>query len=366
MLINMTTLYKIDTKGKVRIWQIETSGSSLIQHSGLEGGKLITNTKICKSKNIGKSNETTPEQQAISEMESEIKSKLDEGYFRTKEEALNTVVILPMLAKSYDDEKHKIDWSEDLVFVQPKLDGMRCLAFIEDGKVRLMSRDGKTITTVPHINKSLSEIKYGIILDGELYAHGKSFQENMSLIKKYREGESEEIMYHVYDIVSNDPFELRNRTLNLLIKSNKVCSFVETNEIFTEVSLKDFHAKNLAQGYEGSIVRWGNDPYKINGRSSNLLKYKDFQDIALTIVDIIPCEQRPNWGEPVFYWKGAKGHKYGDNHIGSGMKFSHKEREDFLLNKQNYIGNTAEIRFFEYSDTGVPRFPVMVGIRLDK
>jgi hypothetical protein len=48
------------------------------------------------------------------------------------------------------------------------------------------------------------------------------------------------------------------------------------------------------------------------------------------------------------------------------MKFSHAEREEILINKENYIGKKAEIRFFEYTDGGIPRFPVCVGFRLDK
>ena len=37
-----------------------------------------------------------------------------------------------------------------------------------------------------------------------------------------------------------------------------------------------------------------------------------------------------------------------------------------MINGLVSIGKMAEIRFFEYSDEGVPRFPVMVGIRQDK
>ena len=48
------------------------------------------------------------------------------------------------------------------------------------------------------------------------------------------------------------------------------------------------------------------------------------------------------------------------------MKFSFEEREEILTNKTNYLGKTAEIRFFEYTDEGLPRFPVCVGLRLDK
>jgi hypothetical protein len=37
-----------------------------------------------------------------------------------------------------------------------------------------------------------------------------------------------------------------------------------------------------------------------------------------------------------------------------------------LAMKGEYIGQTAEVRFFEYTDGGIPRFPVCVGFRLDK
>ena len=141
----MKTLYKRDSRGKIRIWQIYTQGALLIQESGLEDGKLVKHQKFCTPKNIGKSNGTDCNQQALLEMDSLIKQKLDEGYFETKELAESEKVILPMLAKSYDDEKHKIDWSKN-VFIQPKLDGMRCLAHCKsNGDVELVSRDGKII-----------------------------------------------------------------------------------------------------------------------------------------------------------------------------------------------------------------------------
>lgn len=350
-------LYKKDSKDNIRIWKIYTNGSELIQESGLLNGKLVPHSKICKAKNIGKSNETTPEYQAELELESEYKSKLDEGYFLTIDEAKYEEVILPMLAKSYKDHSHKIDWSN--CYVQPKLDGMRCLAHIkEDGNVTLISRDGKIIENMNHIINDLKSIKNDIILDGELYAHGLSFQENMKLIKKYRKGETEQIKYHIYDIVLNIPFRQRTPLVYTASLKQKEVEFVDTHLISGEKEMLKYHNINLSKGYEGSIIRWGNAPYKINGRSENLLKYKDFQDISLKIIDIVPSEQRPEWGQPIFEINGKE--------FSSGMKFSHKEREEFLINKKNYIGQIAEVRFFEYSDEGVPRFPVMVGFRNDK
>lgn len=351
-------LYKIDTKGKHRFLEIKTEGSKLVQISGLIGtDNPIVHSKICKGKNIGKSNETTPEEQALLEMQSKINEKLTEGYFKSIKECENTEVILPMLAKSYNDEKSKIDWSKDKVYIQPKLDGMRCLAHIKsNGDVTLISRDGKIISNMEHIMDDLSTIRQNIILDGELYAHTLSFQENMKLIKKWREDTPRLIKFHVYDIINDKPFYLRK--VRDYIKSLVNCTEVSTYQLINESEICRFHAINIENGYEGSIIRWGEEGYKVNGRSSNLLKYKDFQDIALPIKNIIPSAQRPTWGQPIYEINGKE--------FSTGMKFSHEEREEWLINKQNYIGKTGEIRFFEYSDDGIPRFPVTVGIRLDK
>jgi DNA ligase-1 len=352
-------LYKKDSKGKLRVWKIfATDDGSLIQKAGLYEGKLVINSKVCTGKNIGKSNETSPGEQARLELVSTWKSKKDEGYFETLDEVEANEVILPMLAKSYEDEKDKIVWDSN-VYIQPKLDGMRCLAHIgKDKSVKLISRDGKTIEGLNHIRAELSTINEDIILDGELYAHGLGFQENMRLIKKYRAGETEKVKFHVYDIVSKNKFVDRITLANKVIKKLSTCQIVETLPLNDEKDLITQHSINLKNGYEGSIIRHGEDGYKVNGRSSNLLKYKDFQDIACKIVDIVPADQRPEQGVPVLEYKGKT--------FQAGMKFSHAEREEWLKNKKNYIGKTAEIRFFEYSEDGIPRFPVCVGIRLDK
>jgi len=358
-------LYKKDSNNKIRYLDIIASGDNIIQRSGiLDTENEIEHTKKAKPKNIGKSNETTAEQQAVLEVESIIVSKLKEGYFKSILEAKNEIVILPMLAKNYNDEKHKIDWKE--CFIQPKLDGMRCLAHCNGkGVVKLVSRDGRLIDNMDHISDELARnIKEEIILDGELYCHGLSFQENMKLIKKYRKGETENIKYHVYDLISEKPFY--KRTVRQYIKNLKSCKEVSTYKIDNEKQLKIGHEINISEGYEGSIIRWNKEGYKINGRSSNLLKYKDFQDIDAIIIDIIPAEQRPEWGVPVLKYSNQKLDGKNEITFKAGLKYSHKDREEFLKNKQNYIGKIANIRFFEYTDEGLPRFPVMIGIHGDR
>lgn len=177
----MVTIYKKDTKGNIRYLTAYTTGPTLFQESGIVGtDKPIVHSKTCKSKNVGRSNETSPAEQAESELQSLIAEKLKEGYFKTEAEAEGGNVILPMLAKSYKDEAKKVDWSN--AYAQPKLDGMRCLATLQDGKVTLMSREGTEITTVPHIIKDLKRIKANVVLaktpvvDPKTAVKGKGFK----------------------------------------------------------------------------------------------------------------------------------------------------------------------------------------------
>lgn len=355
----MKTLYKKDSKGKIRTLELSTEGSLFVQVSGIIDGKKVRHEKECKPKNVGKSNATSALEQAESELQAKYNIKLSEGYFPSKQKAEDEEVLMPMLAKVYEDHAAKINWNE--AFIQPKLDGMRCLAVIKNNKVTLLSRKNKEIITMTHITDELKGLE-NMVIDGELYAHGKTFQENMKLIKKYRPGESEMVKFHVYDMVEDKPFIDRyTRLYNICLAVNewKHMEIVPTMRLVNESGIKMLHTDYLQQGYEGSMIRHGVAPYKVNGRSDSLLKYKEFQDITAEIIDIVEAEQIKGHGVPVL--KDENG-----NTFRAGTKMSHDDRIDLLANKEKYIGQTAEIRFFEYTDDRLPRFPVMVGIRLDK
>jgi DNA ligase 1 len=350
----MYKLFKKDSKGKLRFLDISTDGSTIVQVSGVIGGAHVTNVSQCEGKNIGRSNETTPEEQAELEAEAKHIKKLKEGYYLTEEEAMNEIVTLPMLAKVFGKEEKKVTYP---CYAQPKLDGMRGLGDCKNAT--LTSRSGNKIETLGHITSQLPYM--GVILDGELYAHGETFQENMRMIKKYRPGKTENVKYHVYDIVIDKPFFERLGILTQMCQNNPQIEIVSTVIVRNKEELMKIHAYNISQGYEGTIVRHGDEGYKLNGRSSSLLKLKDFEDMALTLMDVIPSEKRPTHGKPIFFWEGAE-----NNRLGAGISLSHAEAEDLLANKHLHIGKACELRFFEYSDTGVPRHPVMHGFRLDK
>lgn len=347
------SVYKIDSKGKERYIDISTEGNLIIQVSGIIGSsKPVRNESECIGKNIGKTNETTPEEQAVIEATAKVKKKLEEGYSETIEEARGSDLVLPMLANDFKKHEVKVTYP---CYVQPKLDGMRAL---KNG-TKIVSRANKPIISMNHIAQKLSEFTNAF--DGELYAHGESFQRNMELIKKYREGESEQVKYHVYDLIMDAPFAIRYQVLKNIVAVNnpEFMELVPTFTINSKEELLEKHKEFIELGYEGTMVRWGEQGYEPNKRSYNLLKFKDFQDIACKIVDVKPSEKRSDQGSFICTLDDGRT-------FGCGMKFSHDSRKDTILHPENYIGKTAEIRFFEYSDDGIPRFPVCVGLRLDK
>lgn len=349
------TIYKKDSSGKIRYLTVNAAVNELQQISGvMNTDNPIVHTKLCYGKNIGRANETTDSKQAELEAASVVAEKLRLGYFNTIEEAQEKGgkdFLLPMLAHDYKKHFAKVKYP---CYAQPKLDGIRSLGSDED---IMTSRTGKNIDTVKHIKFNNLE---NYVLDGELYAHGKSFQEVSKLVKKYRPNETEAVKYHVYDLVMDAPFRVRHGYLIAIVNNNPHLELVETVSIASEPEMLEYHKKNIAAGYEGTMIRWGEEGYDVNKRSSNLLKYKDFLDDVYAVVDVVPSESRPEQGV-IRCICPKTGQAFN-----TGMKFSHAEREEILTNKSKYIGQTAEIRFFELTDSGIPRFPVCVGFRLDK
>src|ERR1035437_918439 len=79
-----TTLYKQTNTGKIQSWVVSVDGAKVMTTFGLTDGKKQTTTDIVKAgKNLGKSNATTPESQAVAEAQEELDGKLKEGYVAT-------------------------------------------------------------------------------------------------------------------------------------------------------------------------------------------------------------------------------------------------------------------------------------------
>ena len=278
----------------------------------------------------------------------------------------------PMLAYPVSDKP--IDYS-DKVFIQPKLDGVRCLIqYDEEGEfegngVIAYSRTGKEWKNIDHILKELRPffMKHpDVILDGELYNHDlkNDFEKIISLVRKTKPTEedrlesSEMVQFHCYDIIDETKtFEDRNNFINKHVNLTS-CGIVPTSRIYSEESAKDNHNINLIHDYEGSIVRT-NDVYKC-GRSWSLRKFKDFSDAEATITgyEIGKGKREGTLGK--FMMTDDNGKEFG---CPPGKGFTYKDMKDMLDNIHDYIGQRATFTYFERTKAGSYRHPLFKCIR---
>jgi len=355
-------LYEQSSTGKVKHWTISVAMDNkdyavIIVEYGAGDSKVRVSKKIIdKGKNVGRSNETTPHEQALSEAEATWKKKLDKGYVESLDN-LQDEVLLPMLAHSFQKRGHNIEYP---CYVQPKLDGVRCLAKkVDTETIKYYSRMGKEFTTLEHLTPMLLDImKVDQVLDGEIYSHDYTFQEAISFIKKLRP-ESVTLEYCVFDIVNTSlPFGERSKELALIIPvDSKLIHFVKTERIAGTNQISQKHDQYLKEGYEGLIIRNDNGMYKLNGRSADLQKYKVFQDEEYEIIG----GQESTGVEAgciIFTVKNKNGQEFAVRPRGS-----FDQRKQWMRNLNSLIGKQLTVRYQELTDDGIPRFPVGISIR---
>jgi len=354
------TIYKRTATGKVQEWKQELDGRGCYRTvTGQRGGKCVTSEWVqCRTTNEGQANERGPISQAQFEVNANYKKKLDKEYHRNLTDIDTPKVFLPMLAKEFKNYKDKLDISKG-VYVQPKLDGMRCIA----DRNGLWSRNGKPVLSVPHIAAALAplfEDDPHLILDGELYNHEyaddfnqiisssrmlKPTAEDLALSKKI-------IQYHVYDLPRHpggfgERYNAMQDLLDALGHASVV--MVQTAEVFDFGRMEALYEVALAAGYEGCMVRL-DTPYE-NKRTSNLLKRKETQSGEFEVLDIMPG--KGNWAGKA---KRALVKLGRNKQCEVGVKGSMEFCAQILAEKEKHIGQLAKVDYFGYTPDGVLRF----------
>ena len=362
MIFRLNTLYKRDSKGKVREYNIEWTGHGVAQPgyrtvAGIQGGKMVTSEwKYTEGKNIGKVNETTPSEQAEKEAVAKWEKKVEKEYFEFVSEIDSYDKFKPMLAHDYTKKP------QDTGFSQPKLDGIRCIA-TKDG---LFTRAGKEITTCKHIENDLKEFFEGepyMILDGELYNHElkDDFNKITSLVRKVKPTAEEEqechekVQYHIYDCFDtgnpDDIFSVRTFWLDKEDQPDESSlRLVPTTWCSNQTALDSSYTYYINKGYEGQMVR-NDTPYE-NKRSKNLLKRKEFITEEFEVLEVL--EGQGNW-------QGYAKHFVltdGENTFKSGVRGNQETLKKLL--EQEVKPTWVTCRYFERSVDNIPRFPVVI------
>lgn len=376
----MNRLFKKTSTGAIQFWDISFSNDS---HEGQEVGVIqttygqlgtelpqVTTEVLRHGKNHGKKNETTPFQQAEKEAFARWEKQKKKGYVETLEAAQGDKTddiieggILPMLAHSYAKQAHKIKYP---AFFQPKLDGIRCIAIIEDGEATLWSRTRKQITSAPHIIAELEAAfpTGSMILDGELYNHDykHNFEKIVSLVRQEVPAEDHElIQYHVYDVASAGTFKERwNRLVDLFVHYEGAFTsifLVQTGELQSEDKVMELFEVALSKGMEGLMLRNADGLYA-NKRSYDLQKVKEFDDAEFSIVGVEEGRGKLA-GHAIFVCQTEAGKQFL-----AKMKGDTARLKMFFDDHSLWQGKKLTVQYQGLTGAEkVPRFPVGIAIR---
>lgn len=446
------TLYAIDKNGKIKVWTAAVLqpaaadagyATSRTTHGYINGKQQVALRDYTAGKNIGRSNETTPLAQCISETRRKWTDKKEkEGYSETKpadygegygdisggwcadddggddDAVAEAGPFLPMLAQTFNpadaiiagagagagagNKKKKVITFP--CFVQPKLDGLRCVSYVTrlpDGNgatatIALQSRTGAFFTGLPHIAAALRPYLSqhpSVVIDGELYTDQMPFEELAGLIKKKKITDSDveqlkKVKYHVYDIydrmnenmpyserlgvlasavrrcgcVANDTFHSGGMSANRVLRSDTeaatVVVLVRTEKVAVLGDFRRLFAEFVEAGYEGIMLRNAGGVYRANYRSNDLQKYKEFMEDEYRIIDFKDGEGR-DAGAVIWVCETADGKEFTARPRGTMG-----QRREWFNDGESYIGKNLTVVYQELTEDGKPRFPVGKALRV--
>jgi ATP-dependent DNA ligase len=374
-------LFGESSHGKRKVWRIrveERDGMGVIvTEHGYEDGKMVSNERVIeKGKNLGKKNETTAVQQAISEAKSAWNKKKDAAYAPDGEigaaaggagaegsdsdapAAAATAVPLPMLAHDYNKRGKSIVFP---CYAQKKLDGVRCVAT----KSGLFSRNGKAFPHLEHIRDEIKAIKEDVILDGELYSDELTFQEIVGLVKKTKLTAKDsqnmtKIHLCVYDVIQTDVSNKdRLAFLTALFAANsfRTLRMIQTDVCEKKEDMKAIHDRYVAEGYEGIMLRNMAAVYRVKVRCADLQKYKEFEDAEYKVVGFKEGDGLEK-GCVIWICQTAAGQEFAVRPRGT-----HESRAALMADAGKYVGKELTVRYQELTTDGIPRFPVGISFR---
>jgi len=356
-------LYATDKNGKTKEWNIRvdnhnTHSKIVYSYGYIDGKKTIYELEISKGKNIGKKNETTHYQQALTDAESRWKKKMTiDGYspFKNKDESSEVSESLsPMLAHDYNKHSKKVEFP---CFIQPKLDGYRMVYNSKDKK--MYSRNGKEYSILQGTNLHEELGRINVNLDGELYIHNNlKFEDYGVLRKKKLSKEDEKVLenmeYHVYDVIIEEDYHQRHKILSMITVHTDLIKLVPTYMCNNKEDIETYHSRFISEGYEGSMIRNYNGLYMQKYRSYNLLKYKNFDDAEYKIIDYTYENDVLGKNDKVIVWicKTREGKTFN-----VPSKGTREERNKLYEDGKEYIGKMLSVQYFGLTNDGIPRFP---------
>ena len=345
-MLVLPTLYKPAKSGATQQFEVIAIDGKITIAFGQVDGKKQTKDTICSGKNLGRSNETTAQQQAELEAKSKWEKKLKEGYSLTIEAAPS--VNLPMKVHTYQEHSSKIKFP---CYVSPKLNGVNAEYRLLP-EPQILSRGGEIYPYVPsrddHVFGRMKDASINSI-NGEIYLHGQHLQDIMSAVKKPSQDKLQPEFF-AFDLPC-EPGRYFDRARVLKTLGINVISIDKAN---SHEDILEWHRRFVSDGYEGTIIRNIDGLYEYNTRSYDVLKLKDVLDAEYKIVGYNIDKN----GHPVLVCETAEEIKFSVK-----PKGSNSDRLDIVKNITEYMLKWYKIEYEVLSKDGIPLKPVGIGLR---
>lgn len=314
---------------------------------------------------------------------------LDPSEFSGAKKKKQASSMKPQLATLAEEVPEGDDWIHEI-----KLDGYRFLAFIVDGKVRLLTRNGKDWSEkFTPIVQELSHlpIEQGV-LDGEVVALEPDGRSNFQALQRaIKFGGDLPLVFYVFDLLFLGGYDLRSTPL--LERKSALRDLFPADENAGRVRWLDhlegngpaFHEQACETGLEGIICKRRDAPYR-NKRSRHWLKVKCMHRQEFVIAGYTDPEgSRTGFGSLLLGVQEDDGLVY-CGRVGTGFsddmleelhgRFQELSRKTCPFEKEpKGISLTAhwitpkllcEVQFTEWTADGHLRHPAFKGLREDK
>jgi ATP-dependent DNA ligase len=354
-------LYKQSKTGKTQIIDIMANNDTYTITWGVLDGAMQSKSTKATSKNIGKSNETSPSEQALLEAEALWAKKKKNGY--STDATAPTTVSLPMKVKVWTKDKLPPKVTFPLVST-PKINGVNGTYRLEDNTLNLYSRGGELYPPIPHLESEIKQVMEYLDskeLNGELYIPNTHLQDITSAVKKPKEL-SKSLEFHIFDIAdSKAVYDVRRDSMILAecnLEDLKHIKFLTGMDCMDHSDIEFHYTSCMNSGLEGTVIKDPDNIYEHNVRSNRQWKYKKALDAEFQIAGVTEDKN----GHPVFTFNSPGGQ------FKAKPKGTSEQRKAILEASKNYIGKFATVEYETLSKgsnglPGIPLKPVMIALR---
>ena len=288
------------------------------------------------------------------------------------------------LADTYKDStKKKVDFNKDSWYVSRKLDGVRCIAYVdESGEPKFFSRSGKEFDTLGKIAEQIKKAGLRkIVLDGEICMVDDNGDEDFQGIIKEIKRKDHTIQtpkFLVFDILHQDEFDNKTSDRIFSERQDELETFFNTYDfdgfieqvyqfyVDSEEDLQDHMDTAVQFNWEGLMLR-KDAPYQ-GKRSSDIMKVKKFHDAEYVVIDTENAINRVIVNgrevEEEMLRNVIVEHKGNRVQVGSG--FSQSQKRYYYQNPEEILGKTITVQYFEettdQNGNHSLRFPVIKAI----